>query len=51
MKNNLNLNSSAEFSSFNRKKNPRDMTVQELDEYIKKIDKTIILHIILKVNL
>ena len=36
MKNNLNLNSSAEFSSFNRKKNPRDMTVQELDEYIKK---------------
>ena len=36
MKNKLNLNSSAEFSSFNRKKNPRDMTVQELDEYIKK---------------
>ena len=31
-----NLNSSEEFHTFNRKKNPRDMTIQELDEYIKK---------------
>ena len=36
MKSNSNLNSSAGFQTFNRKKNPRDMTIQELDEYIRK---------------
>ena len=46
-----NLNSSEEFHTFNRKKNPRDMTIQELDEYIKKIGKKITIQIIQKVNL